>query len=339
MWAQPLYSFSGKNNQHCKSFYILVSLFKTICLMNLIIRTKLSAMMFLQYFIWSMWYVTLGTYMMSRLQASAMDVGSTYATFSISAIVSPILIGMLADKLFSSKFLMICLHILGAFFLFFLSETGSLDLFWWLVLAYTFLYTPTISLSNAIAFSQVSHAGKEFPMIRVWGTIGWIVAGVTIGFLKIEQSNMIFKIAGVASVLLAFLSLLLPEAKHAEKPTSWKSSIGLDALSLFKDKAYLTFFIISILMCIPLTFYYSFANPFLNDVGLNNATGKMTLGQVSEAAFMVLIPLLFVKWGVKKMLAVALICWIARYIFFAFGNSDIHAWMLIAGIVLHGACY
>ncbi len=296
-------------------------------------------MMFLQYFIWSMWYVTLGTYMMSNLDASAIDVGSAYATFSISAMISPILIGILADRLFSSKILMTALHLTGATLLLLIADIQSIRLFWWIILAYTFLYTPTISLSNAVVFNQVNHAGKEFPMIRVWGTIGWIAAGITIGFLKLEQSNLIFKIAAAASVLLSLISLTLPTTSAPKESNSWKSNIGLQALTLFKDKSYLIFFIISILMCIPLTFYYSFANPFLNDIGLSNATGKMTLGQVSEAAFMILIPLLFVKWGVKRMLAVALICWIARYLFFAFGNSDTHAWMLITGIILHGACY
>lgn len=308
--------------------------------MDTLLRVRLSLMMFLQYFVWGMWYVTMGTFMMAQLQAGAVDVGSAYATFSIGAIISPFFVGLVADRFFPSQRVMGVLHVVGAAVLFFVGNVTDLSAFWWLILAYTLLYTPTISLANSISFRQMENPGKQFPAVRVLGTIGWIVSGLLIGYFGLDSSALIFHIAAAASLVLGLFSFLLPHTppKPSDQP-SWKSLVGLDALVLFKSRAFILFFILSVLICIPLTFYYNFANPFLNDIGVSNAAGKMTLGQASEALFMLLIPVLFIRLGVKRMLALALVCWILRYIFFAYGDADNHLWMLLVGIALHGACY
>lgn len=308
--------------------------------MGIFLRLRLSSMMFLQYFVWSMWYVTMGTYMIANLKAGATDIGSAYANFSIGAIISPFFIGLVSDRFFASQHVLGVLHIIGAIVLFFVGRTADLNAFWWLILLYTLLYAPTISLSNAVAFRHMENPARQFPAIRVMGTAGWIVAGLLIGYFGLDGSRLIFQIAAVGSIMLGAMSFALPHTPPlASVNTSLQSRLGLDALGLFKNNAFLLFFVVSILICIPLTFYYSFANPFLNDIGVANAAGKMTLGQLSEAAFMLAIPILFARLGVKWMLSLALICWVLRYLLFAFGDAHHSMWMLLVGIALHGACY
>lgn len=308
--------------------------------MDVFLRLRLSSMMFLQYFVWGMWYVTMGTFMMTHLKVGAVEVGSAYATFSIGAIISPFFVGLVADRFFPSQRVLGVLHIAGAVVLFFVGKVTEFSAFWWLILLYTILYTPTISLANSISFRQMDNPGKQFPAVRVLGTIGWIAAGLLIGYLELDSSSLIFHVAAIASIALGVLSFMLPHTPpNRTNNASWKSLLGLEALVLFKSRAFLLFFVLSILICIPLTFYYNFANPFLNDIGVSNAAGKMTLGQVSEALFMLLIPFLFAKLGVKRMLILSLVCWILRYLFFAFGDADNAMWMLLVGIALHGACY
>lgn len=205
-------------------------------------------------------------------------------------------------------------------------------------------YMPTLALVNSISFKQMKDPGKEFPSIRVFGTIGWIIAGLVIGWLNWEQSgNLVFtfKMASVASIILGLLSFFLPNTPPVKKgeKTTFGEIIGLDAIGLLKNKSYLLFFLASVAICIPLAFYYNFTNPFLNEVGMKGAAGVQSLGQVSETLFMLLMPLFFARLGVKKMLAIGMIAWVVRYLFFAFGNADSNYWMLIGGIVLHGICY
>ena len=296
--------------------------------------------MFLEYFIWGAWYVTMGTYLFKNFDASGLQVGSSYANLSIAAIISPFFIGLIADRYFAAQKVMGFLHLTGAATLYYLSTVNAFNEFWWLILLYTLLYMPTISLSNSITFHQIKNSGKDFPRIRVFGTIGWIVAGLLIGMMELESSALTFRIAAVASLILGGFCFLLPNVPpKKDKDASFASIIGLDALVLFKSRAFVIFFISSIAICIPLSFYYSFTNSFLNDIGMVNAAGKMTLGQVSEVLFMLLIPLMFQRLGVKKMLLIGIGAWILRYIFFAYGNVTSGIWMLYAGIALHGICY
>lgn len=303
--------------------------------------TKLSLMMLLEYFIWGAWYVTLSTYMATNLESNAIQIGAAYGALAIATMISPFFVGLVADRFFAAQRIMGVLHIIGAALLYFANQIQDNTAFYWVVLIYSLLYMPTIALSNNIAFSQMSDPGKQFPWIRVFGTVGWIVAGLMITALDIEGSRVTFQMASLASLTLGIFSFFLPNTPPKGKiaGTTAGSAIGTEAFVLFRDKPYLVFFIAAILVCIPLSFYYGFANLFLNQVGLEDAAGKMTLGQVSEALFILAIPFLFNSIGVKKMIIIGMVAWFLRYVCFAHGDTVSNEWMLYAGIILHGICY
>jgi len=307
--------------------------------MKPIVFTKLSVMMFLEYFIWGAWYVTMATYMSEFLHSSPVQIGAAYSGLAIATMISPFIIGMIADKYFAAQRIMGVFHIVGGLLLYFATQITSNASFYWVILLYSLLYMPTIALSNNIAFAQMTDPGKQFPWIRVFGTLGWIGAGITIGALAIAKTPSTFHLAAGASILLGLISFILPNTPPKGQGTGASSALGVEAFVLFKDKSYLIFFIAAILVCIPLSFYYGFANLFLDQVGMENATGKMTLGQFSEAIFILAIPFLFNTIGVKKMLLLGITAWLLRYVCFAFGNADANLWMLYAGIILHGICY
>jgi len=308
--------------------------------MNLNKKILLSLMMFLQYFIWGAWYVTMGTYMGEHLKSSGIQIGAAYSALAIATMISPFFVGLIADRFFAAQRIMGVLHLMGAVLLFLATKITGNTAFYWVILFYSLLYMPTIALSNSIAFNQMTDPGKQFPWIRVFGTLGWIVAGLMIGGLKIEPTIYTFIIAGGVSATLGLLSFILPDTPPKGKQASSASkALGTEAFVLFKSKPYLVFFIAAILVCIPLSFYYGWANPFLNEIMVENAAGKMTMGQFSEAIFILAIPFLFNRIGVKKMLLMGMSAWILRYIFFAYGNTGVNMWMLYAGIILHGVCY
>lgn len=308
--------------------------------MTSLVRTQLSVMMLLEYFIWGAWYVTMGTYMSVYLNASGTQIGAAYSALAIATIISPFFIGMVADRFFAAQKIMAVLHIVGGALLYLATQVADNTAFYWIILVYSLLYMPTIALSNSIAFAQMNDPGKQFPWIRVFGTLGWILAGLMIGYLAIEKSPATFQMAAAASVALGVLSFLLPNTPPKGKTEGAASkALGTEAFVMFKDRPYLIFFIAAILVCIPLSFYYGFANVFLNELGVESAASKMILGQVSEAVFILAIPFLFNNIGVKNMLILGMLAWILRYVCFAFGNIDANMWMLYAGIVLHGICY
>lgn len=301
----------------------------------------LAAMMFLQYFIWSCWYVTMGTYMKEYLHSSDVQIGAAFGALAIATMISPFFVGLVADRYFAAQRIIGVLHLAGAALLYFATTMSDNAGFYWVILFYSLLYMPTIALTNNVAFSQMSDPGKQFPWIRVFGTIGWIVAGVIIGNMGIEKSPYTFQLAAASSLVLGLFSFSLPNTPpkgRIENETAAKV-LGADAFVLFKSRPYLIFFIAAILVCIPLSFYYGFANPFLNEIGMTNAAGKMILGQVSEGVFILAIPFLFNRIGVKKMLLLGMGAWLLRYICFAYGYADPGSWMLYAGIILHGICY
>lgn len=305
------------------------------------IGVQLSVMMFLQYFIWSAWYVTMGTYMKANLHATDLQIGAAFSALAIATMISPFFVGMVADRFFAAQRIIGVLHLTGAILLFFATSVTDNTLFYWVILFYSLLYMPTIALTNSIAFSQMTDPGKQFPWIRVFGTIGWIVAGTLVGNLGIEKNAATFHIAAGVSIMLGLYSFTLPNTPPKARASEIGVSqvLGTEALVLFKSKPYLIFFIAAVLVCIPLAFYYGFANPFLNEIGMNNAAGKMILGQVSEGLFIIAIPFLFNRIGVKKMLILGMGAWVLRYIFFAYGYTNPASWMLYAGIILHGVCY
>ncbi len=305
--------------------------------MKPVVFTKLSVMMLLEYFIWGAWYVTMGTYMSEFLGATGTQIGAAYSALAIATIISPFFVGMVADRFFAAQKIMGVLHLVGAALLYMATVVDNNSSFYWIILVYSLLYMPTIALSNSIAFGQMTDPGKQFPWIRVFGTLGWILAGVLISSLGLDKSSVTFEMAAIASFALGISSFVLPNTPPKGKTS--ESPLGTEAFVLFKDKPYLIFFIAAILVCIPLSFYYGFANVFLNQLGMENVAFKMTFGQVSEALFILAIPFLFNQIGVKKMLLLGMTAWILRYVFFAYGNIDSGIWMLYAGIVLHGICY
>ena len=314
--------------------------------MKLATRVQLSTMMFLNFFVWGIWFATMGTYLIKgNIAASGEQTGLAYGTQSLGAIIAPFIIGLIADKYFSAQKILGVLHLAGAALLYLIYTQESFQNFYTLLVVYMILYMPTLALVNAIALKKISNPEKEFSVIRMFGTIGWIISGLVIGYMAWEQNpdslKNTFLVAAVVSLVLGVFSFTLPDTPPMKKgqKTSVKELMGLDSLKMLSDKNYLLFFIASILICIPLAFYYAQANVFLNEVGMEKAASKMVLGQVSEMIFLFLMPLFFLRFGVKQMLLIGMIAWVVRYALFAYGDVDANLWMLYGGIILHGICY
>jgi nucleoside transporter len=315
------------------------------------IKVQLSLMMFLEFFIWGGWFVTLGTYMGDNLEASGGQISMAFSTQSWGAIIAPLIIGIIADRYFNAERILSILHLAGAFLMYKLYMAEDFSGFYPYVLAYMILYMPTLALVNSISFNQMKDPAKEFAFVRVFGTIGWIVAGLIISYVflwdavEARAAGMLkntFLMVSVASLVLGLFSLTLPRTPpkmSRDEKISISSMLGLDALQLLKNRNFLIFFISSILICIPLAFYYQNANPFLAEIGVSNPTGKMTLGQASEVVFMLLLPFFFKKFGFKNTLIFGMLAWTLRYLLFAYGDSGELAFMLLLGIALHGICY
>ena len=304
-------------------------------------RAKLSVMMFLEYFVYGAWYVTAGTYLTENLKFSGSRVGLAYGSMGIAAMISPFFIGMIADRFFSSERVMAILLIVGAAVLYYVSTLTTFVPFYVLLIIYALTFMPTLALANSISFDHIENPARDFPKIRVLGTIGWIVAGLLVSFLGIESTAIPMKIAAGASLLFGLFSLTLPHTPpHAAgQPLRVRDVLGLDALSLFKDKSFTVFVVGSFLLVIPLQFYYTFTNAFLNEAGMAKAAAKMTLGQGSELFFMLLLPWFLTRLGIKRIMLLGMAAWAIRYAFFAFGNVGPTVWMLYAGILVHGVCY
>ena len=319
--------------------------------MNPTIRIKLSFMMFLEFFIWGAWFVTLGTFLAANLTASGSQTAAVFSTQSWGAIIAPFIIGLIADRYFNAEKILGILHIIGAILMYQMYKASDITVFYPYVFAYMVLYMPTLALVNSVSFNQMKDPEKEFSTIRIWGTLGWIAAGLLISYYFHWDSQEgtgagmlknTFLMAGIASLVLGVFSFVLPKTPPkvaTGEKVKVSELLGLDALKLLKDKNFFIFFISSILICIPLAFYYQNANLFLSTIGVDNPTGKMTIGQASEVLFLLFIPIFFKKFGFKKTILVGMIAWAIRYLFFAYGNAGELSFMLILGIALHGICY
>jgi nucleoside transporter len=307
-------------------------------------------MMFLEFFIWGGWFVTLGTFLGQNLSATGAQTGMAFSTQSWGAIIAPFIIGLIADRFFNAERILGFLHLVGAVLLYMMFQSEDFTNFYPFVLGYMILYMPTLALVNSISFYQMTDPSKQFSSIRVFGTLGWIVSGVVISLVfgwdsaMAREEGMLkytFLMAAVASAVLGLFSFTLPKTPPSSKgeKVTLSDILGLEALALLKGRNFLMFFISSVLICIPLAFYYQNANPFLSEVGMEDPTFMMSIGQISEALFLLLLPFFFKKFGFKITLLAGMLAWVLRYLLFAYGNAGELVYMLILGIALHGICY
>ena len=312
---------------------------------------QLSFMMFLEFFIWGGWFVTMGSFLGNNLSASGAETAMAYSTQSWGAIIAPFIIGLIADRFFNAEKILGILHLVGACIMYLMSQTTEFSVFYPYVLGYMIAYMPTLALVNSVSFNQMNDPAKQFPMVRVFGTIGWILAGLIISFVfkwdSIENigngmlSNTFLMVA-IASAILGVFSFTLPKTPPSVakgEKVGLSDILGLDALKLLKDRNFLIFFLSSVLICIPLAFYYQNISPFLTEYKIENSTAWASLGQMSEVLFMLLLPFFFKKYGFKKTILFGMLAWGIRYLLFAYGNGGDLFFMVVVGIALHGICY
>ncbi|MEK6152672.1 MFS transporter [Flavobacteriaceae bacterium 3-367] len=319
--------------------------------MKLKIQVQLSVMMFLEFFIWGGWFVTLGTFLGNNLSANDGEIAQAFSTQSWGAIVAPFIIGLIADRFFNAERILGLLHLVGAFLMYQMSQTTDFSVFYPYVLGYMIAYMPTLALVNSVAFNQMKEPAKQFPFVRVFGTMGWIVAGLLISLafkwdaLQNIENGLLsntFLMTAVASAILGLFSFTLPKTppKVAKgQKVTLSDILGLDALKLLTDKNFLIFFISSVLICIPLAFYYQNISPFLTESKVEGSTAWASVGQISEVLFMLLLPFFFKKYGFKKTIMAGMLAWTLRYLLFAYGNAGELFFMIVMGIALHGICY
>ncbi len=310
--------------------------------MNLKLRLQLSTMMFFQFFIWSVWYVTMGPYLRGVLNFDPQQVGWAYTATGIAAIISPFFVGMVADRFFATEKIMAVLHLVGGLLMVAVSQAKTFGVFFPLLIGHTICFMPTLALANTLAMKQMKDPGKEFSRVAVLGTIGWIVAGQTLGLFgpKATSTPISFHLAAGASIVMALYCLMLPHTppKGAGQPVTVRDVLGLDALQLLRNPSFTVFVIAAFLFCIPLNLYFSFTPSFLEDFGIGNIPGTMTLGQFSEMFFMMVLPLFLARFGIKWVFVMGMIGWTARYLLFYLGYAGA-SWPLYLGVAVHGLCY
>ncbi|MES2333030.1 MAG: nucleoside permease [Bacteroidota bacterium] len=315
---------------------------------------RLMIMMFLQFVVWGAWYGQLSKYLFA-IGFDGAQVGNIYSTFSIAMIISPFIAGMIADRFFAAQKVLGVLNIAGAVLLFFLTRITDYSTFYIVMILYCLTFAPTIALTSSIAMRQMTEPEKQFPPIRVLGTIAWIAVTNLVGYMAWGDKSTIFYVSTIASAVMGLYAFTLPNTPPvASGKVSFGQIIGKDAFVLFKDRSFAIFFFSSVLICIPLSFYYAMANPSITDAYKTAFTAahpgqllpdtfyvenKMSLGQASEVIFMLLLPFAYKRFGIKNILIIGLLAWIARFVFFGYGDAAAGEWMLYGGIILHGLCY
>jgi nucleoside transporter len=307
------------------------------------LKIKLSVFMFLQYFIWGSWYVSLGTYLANTLRFGGQEIGAAYGAFAIGAMVSPFVVGLIADRYFASEKMLATLALLGGLALCTLPQFTQFKTFYPMLILYCALSAPTLNLGNSLSLHHLANASVDFPRIKIWSAIGWIGGGVTLSLWKGEQSPIQFYLAGGVSILLGLFSLTLPHTppKKVGEHVTLGEVLGLDALALLKKRSFLIFTICVFLICIPLYFYFVMMSIYLTELRWERPAGKMTLAQVSDVVFLFLLPLMLKNFGYKKTILIGIIAWAARYFLLAgsVNSEGLQTPFIFAAILLHGVCY
>ncbi len=310
--------------------------------MSFSLFVRLWIMVFLHYFVWGAWYVTMNTYLTKTLGFEGGQVGLAYGTTAVGAMLSPFIVGIIADRFFATQRILACLHLLGAALLYYVSTLKEFGQFYPALLAYTVTYMAGHGLTNSLTLQQSKNPAKEFPVVMMMASVGWIVAGLVVSWLKLEDSPGMFRLASGAALVMGLYSLTLPHTppKGANTPASLGTLLGFDALKLLRDRSFATFMICSFLICVPLSFYFTWMNTFMTEFGIEKPAAKLTLGQVSDVVFLLLLPVLLPRLGVKGVLLVGMGAWAVRFgLFGVFATQPSSLWMMFLGICIHGMCY
>ncbi len=312
--------------------------------MQNLLKLKLSAFMFLQYFIWGSWYVSMGTYMSTTLKFGGQEIGAAYGAFAIGAMIAPFFVGLIADRYFASEKLLAFLGLLGGAIMFIIPSLTTFGTFYPMLIVYCATFVPTLALGNSLSLHHLTEPKKDFPLIKTLSAVGWIAGGVTLSLvLKGEKSSVQFYLAGVASIILGLFSLTLPHTPPKKTGSDVKLGeiLGLDALSLLKKRSFAIFIGCMFLICIPLYFYFVNMNLYVTELGWEYTAAKMSLAQVSDVIFLVLLPVMLRYLGYKKTICIGILAWVARYFLLAASANSI-GWstgMVLTAILLHGVCY
>ncbi|MEI6466267.1 MAG: MFS transporter [Verrucomicrobiota bacterium] len=308
------------------------------------IKLKLSIFMFLQYFIWGAWYVSLGTYLATTLKFGGEQIGAAYGAFAIGSMISPFFVGLIADRFFASERLLAVLGILGGVAMFALAQMQSFGAFYPMLIVYCALYAPTLALGNSLSLHHLANAKEDFPRIKVLSAVGWIAGGVTLSLLKGEQSTVQFYLAGIISIAFGLFSLALPHTppRKTGQDVSLYEILGLDALALMKKPSFAIFIVCMFLICIPLYFYFVMMGIYLTELQWTNLAGKLTLAQISDVIFLFLLAMMLKRLGYKKTIFIGILAWATRYFLLAQSvDSDaaLQSAFIFGAILLHGVCY